>query len=215
MKYCIIFILSLLSFNLHAQYAAVGLSAVSPLSAYSKEWNDIRYSRCNTAAAMPYLSQDEKELIYILNLLRTDPVLFNNTVVKKYPQVSGKTHLLNDEYYYRSLLKTLSTMKPVSLLEPDRTLFESAQCHAQSSGRVGYAGHKRVNSTCEKLKSYYGECCDYGNKEPLDIIMSLLIDEGVPSLGHRTLFLRNYTKLGVSIQPHVKWGTNAVFDFSY
>jgi hypothetical protein len=215
MKYCISLFLSFFALIVHAQNAAMTLSSVSPLSAYSKEWNDIKYSGCNTAAAVPYLSKDEKELIYILNLVRTNPVLFNNTVVKKYPQVSGKTYLFKDEQYYRSLVKTLANMQPLRLLEPDRTLFESAQCHAESSGQKGYVGHKRVNSTCERLKSYYGECCDYGNKEPLDIIMSLLIDEGVPSLGHRVLFLRNYTKLGVSIKPHVKWGTNAVFDFSY
>lgn len=205
----------MLSLGLSAQNSAVSMSAISPLASYSKEWNDIKYSRCNTAAGAAYLSNDEKELIYILNLVRTNPVLFNNTVLKKYPQVSGKPELLNNEKYYKSLVRTLANMQPLELLQPDKILFESAACHAASSGQTGYVGHKRVNSSCEKLKSYYGECCDYGNKEPLDIILSLLIDEGVASLGHRELFLRNYLKVGVSIKPHVKWGTTAVFDFSY
>ena len=80
---------------------------------------------------------------------------------------------------------------------------------------MGYAGHKRVNADCEKQKSYNGECCDYGNDDPLEIILSLLIDEGIPSLGHRKVFLSAYTKIGVSIQPHKRYGTGVVFDFAY
>ena len=46
-----------------------------------------------------------------------------------------------------------------------------------------------------------------------DIVMQLLIDHDVPSLGHRINCLnKEYTKIGVSVQPHIKWDICAVID---
>ena len=53
---------------------------VSPLAAYSTDWNDIKYLACNTAATARYLTEEEKKTIYILNMARMNPVLFANTV---------------------------------------------------------------------------------------------------------------------------------------
>ena len=215
MKYILTSFLISITCNSLSQTAYMAAGAGSPLAMYSNAWNDSKYSKCNTAANVPYMSNDEKEVIYILNLIRTNPVLFSNTVLKKYPSISGKGYLAKDEFYYLSLIKTLNKMEPLNLLEPDKAGFESAQCHALSSGAAGYAGHKRINGNCEKKKSYNGECCDYGNSNPLEIVLSLIIDEGVPSLGHRHLILSRYNKVGVSIKPHKKYGTNAVIDFLY
>ena len=215
MKFLLTTFLLSCSLGLFAQTASLNTIAVSPLATYSNAWNDTKYSKCNTAADIAYMSSDKKEVIYILNLIRTDPALFSRTVLKKYPSVSRKSRLVNDEYYYQSLVKTLNNMQPVNILVPDRSCFESAQCHASSSGASGYAGHKRTNSNCQTKKTYNGECCDYGQSEPLEIVLSLLIDEGVPSLGHRNIILSPYNKVGVSIQPHKKYRTNTVIDFLY
>lgn len=215
MKYSFSAVLLFLSLSLFAQTGSISSSTVSPLASFSNAWNDIKYAACNTAANANYMSRDEKEIIYILNLIRTNPQLFSQTVLKKYPAVSGKTHLLKDAYYFQSLVNTLDKMKPLNMFTPDKGCFESAQCHASSSGAAGYAGHKRISGDCETKKTYNGECCDYGNSDPLEIVLSLLIDEGVPSLGHRSIFLASYAKVGVSVQPHKKYGSNAVFDFLY
>lgn len=187
---------------------------VSPLAIYSAEWNNPRYLKCNTAKDANYMSGPEKEVVYILNLLRNNPVLFANTVVKKYPEKSGQGHLVNS-WYYTSLLDTLKKIKPIAGLKPDINCFNSAKCHALHAGATGYVGHERSTQECQSKKYFNGECCDYGNKEPLDIVMSLLIDEGVPSLGHRDVCLSPYKKIGVSIQAHQRYGYNAVLDFSY
>lgn len=186
----------------------------SPLAAFSSEWNAAKYLKCNTAANARYMSDDEKEVIYILNLLRTNPVLFTNTVLQKYPDLNHQGFLRNiDEY--RSLLDTLQKTKPLPLLYPDSLCFVSAQCHAISSGQASYVGHDRQTKECKSKFRFFGECCDYGNKEPLSILMSLLIDRNVPSLGHRYMCLGPYGKIGVSIQPHKGYGTNTVLDFYY
>ncbi|HMI79716.1 MAG TPA: hypothetical protein VK484_13045, partial [Ferruginibacter sp.] len=115
--------------------------AVSPLASYSTEWNDAKYTECNTAVNASYINSEEKEVIYILNLIRSNPKLFANTVLKKYPAVSGKDQLVNDTYYYGSLMEALRTMKPLGILYPDNDCYTSAECHATTSGKSGYIGH--------------------------------------------------------------------------
>lgn len=215
MKYVISFLFLHSSFFLFAQTSQVSSSAVSPLAHYNIEWNNIKYNNCNTAVNAAYLSRSEKEVIYILNLIRCYPALFAKTVLKKYPAFSGNDYLADDVFYFRSLFDTLLTLQPIQLLYPDKACFISAKCHAYSSGISGYVGHTRKTKDCISKKYYYGECCDYGHKDPLDIVLSLLIDEGIPSLGHRIVCLSSYAKIGVSIQPHTTYGHNAVLDFYY
>ena len=161
------------------------------------------------------MNNREKEVIYILNVVRAYPQLFASSVLLIYPERSENEQLLNDTFYYRSLLNTLLNLSPGSLLLPNKNCYASAQCHSRQSGITGYVGHERKKSDCIKKQYYNAECCDYGHDDALDIVLSLLIDEGVPSLGHRSACLGDYEKLGVSIQMHKEWKYNAVLDFHY
>ena len=185
--------------------------AVSPLAAYSAEWNKPMYNACNTAAKSAFLTPAEKDVIYVLNLARMYPSLFLETVIKQYPEKSDSRELINSSYY-KSLVDTFKTLKAGNLLLPDLACFTSAKCHAVQAGKDGYVGHDR-SKACERVSNFSGECCDYGNNEALDIVMHLLIDEDVPSLGHREICLDSYKKLGISIQPHKMYSYNAVLDF--
>ncbi len=200
------FLLVLVSF-IPAKQVSPSTDGFSPLAGYSADWNDARYLKCNTAVNAKYMTSSEKEVIYILNLARMNPVLFANTVIKKYPASHSD--------YYSSLLKTMLTLKAVELLYPDSLCFAGALCHAVNSGAEGYVGHTRSTEECKKKWYYNGECCDYGHNKPLDIIMSLLIDEGVSSLGHRNICLSSYKKIGVAIRPHQLYRHTAVLDFHY
>ncbi len=185
----------------------------NPLSAYSIKWNDPAYRKANTAAKARYLGANEKQLIFIINLARTNPRLFAETVLKQYPEKTGKD-FIKQSAEYKSLMDTLLQIKSLPMLAPDSLCWISAYCHALSSGKQGYAGHERVDEDCMKKQHYYGECCSYGYENPLDIFISLLIDEGVPSLGHRKiLLLQGIEQIGISIQPHTTYGTNTVLDF--
>lgn len=215
MKYLFSILLSFTSFSQFAQTGNIAYSTVSPLAQYSAEWNNIKYVKCNTAATAAYMSSSEKEIIYILNLIRSYPALFARTVLKKYPALSGNNQLADDKYYFQSLMDTLLIMEPKQMFYPDNACFQSARAHARQSGITGYAGHERMTPESKSKKNYNGECCDYGRSSPLEIIMSLVIDDGIPNLGHRKICLMDFTKIGVSIQPHKKYGTNAVLDFSW
>jgi len=166
-----------------------------------EQWKAPEYLAANTAQNEDYLTAEEKQVYYYLNLARMNPKLFADTYLGNIKD--------SKDSYESSLYKELQQLKPLSVLKPDRALFESAQCHAVESGKSGYVGHDRV-----KCKQHFmGECCHYGESGPLEIVTLLLIDHNVPSLGHRKICLGNYTQLGVAIRPHKAYGKNAVLDF--
>ncbi|HMG83604.1 MAG TPA: hypothetical protein VK559_11260 [Ferruginibacter sp.] len=203
MKYFFSIAILLMSISAEAQ-----TDPVSPLANYSSEWNnpDSNFTQCNTAIDAVYMSPNEKDVIYILNLVRSSPVLFVNTVLKKRKDLQGK--------YCNSLTEKLLTMQPLNLLVPDEKCYNSAECHAES-GIHGYVGHVRQTTSCKEKQYFDGECCDYGHNVALEIVLSLLVDDGVPSLIHRTIFLGEYNGVGVSVQSHSKYRYVSVLDFHY
>jgi hypothetical protein len=187
---------------------------VNPLAEYSGIWNQPQYLKCNTASEITYLSAKEKELVWVLNMARLNPKLFLSTVVNDYPERSGQGRL-SGVREYKSLQSDLIRLEPLSILAPDSLCRVSALCHAQESGTRGYVGHERFSKNCEQKEHFNAECCDYGFTEAVDIVMHLLIDEDIASLGHRHALLGKYQKIGVSIQPHKTYQYTAVLDFYY
>jgi uncharacterized protein YkwD len=214
MKYLLLAIVAGLSFAFINKPAKPFNAVLSPLSEYSTEWDKPEYQVCNTAANANYMSGEEKKLICMLNMARMNPKLFCKTVVKKYPALSGSPQMVNSSYY-KSLVKMLNSTKAMGPLQPDEKCYNSAQCHAYTSGTKGYTGHDRQTDSCLDKRSFNGECCDYGHDKAIQILMSLLVDEGVASLGHRSICFSSYKVMAVSIEPHSIWGQNAVLDFRY
>jgi hypothetical protein len=164
-------------------------------------WNDPKYFEANSGINEDYLTDEERKVYYYLNLVRMNPKLFAETYLFDLK--------ISKDRYESTLYSKLRKLKPLPVLKPNRDLFESAKCHAIESGERGYSGHKRW-----KCKEHFmGECCYYGNSDALEIVTELLIDQGVSSLCHREICLGSYTQLGISIQPHKGYGTNAVLDF--
>jgi hypothetical protein len=151
-----------------------------------------------------YMTKKEMEVIQYLNVARMYPLWFIQFANLTNPETSYEISLVNK-------LKTMKTI-PEPLLT-DSIEWSNAKCHAISSGVEGYIGHDR-RGNCKK--TFFGECCDYGNEDALEIVKSLLIDEDIPSLGHRNICLdQSFKKIGVSIQPHKTYRVNAVLDFTY
>jgi hypothetical protein len=185
---------------------------LNPLAKFSNEWNKLEYNNCNTAKDLAYLSSIERDVIWILNMARLNPVLFLNSVLLNPKSEVFKTPKARS-YYYNSLVEDLKILTPNQTpLFPDSNLFLSANCHAFESGKSGYVGHDRKKNSCKK--GFYGECCYYGLEDAFIVVISLLIDEKIRSLGHRKIMLSNeYSLIGVSLQPHIEYGTNTVLDF--
>jgi len=158
-----------------------------------------------TAQGIKWMTEPEKLTLYWLNVARLDPKGFcRRFVLPAHRLDSGNAYLA-------SLVDYMMHMQPRNALMPDPVQYKQAACHARSSGMRGYVGHRRQTPEC-KL-SYLGECCSYGTADPLGIVLQLLIDEDVPSLGHRYICLGRYETVGIATAPHTRYGNNTVLDF--
>lgn len=164
-------------------------------------WVYPKYAPANTAKDEDYLTENEKQLFYYLNLARMLPSLFADVFL---PAMRYST-----DKHQSSLVADLKGMAAAPALRPDRMLHESARCHSMESGELGYEGHGR--SKCEQY--FRAECIQYGVLDPLDMIIGLLVDHGWETYAHRSIMLDPvYNTLGVSIQPHITYHINAVLD---
>jgi hypothetical protein len=167
------------------------------------EWE--KYKAARTADQVTYLTEQEKNVYYFINLARMNPPLFAETYVKSYSAVTAA-----ELPYKKSLYTYLKKLKPRKPLIPDKGLFDLAKCFALEQGKNGGYGHDRKKCA----DGYFAECCSYGCSTGFSVVLQLLIDYGNPECGHRKICLDySYTKLGASIQPHKKYESVAVLDF--
>src|SRR5690606_32710176 len=112
----------------------------------------------------------------------------------------------------------LNSQKTIEPLSNGLLLTKMAKSYAKYAGKRGLVGHINFNkrfSFLIKMNKTVGENCTYGPTTGLGALMSLLIDEDAPSLGHRKNILnRNYKKVGVAFHSHTKYNSNAVMEFS-
>jgi len=162
--------------------------------------------KANTAKNVKVLTQEEKEVIRYVNLARLYPKKFASIELKK----AIAEELYKETDYTRSLQQTLNNMKPVNALTFDQGMYQLANCFAIESGKSGSYGHHRVHC----VDGFDGECCSYDCQTGLTVTLQLLIDQDVPSLGHRGICLDDeFSKVGVSIKPHSQYNYCCVLDF--
>ncbi len=165
-----------------------------------------------------YLSQNQPELLTLENISKfigsrsgkglIRYKLYNNNIT--YYNRTYEEEVLNS-YYYLSLFRKLAEMEPKNILKPNHRLFKTAECWAIEAGERGLKGHDRIN--CRK--NYNAEACDYGNNNGFEVVLNLLVDKFVPSLGHRKILLGNFSEMGAAIRPHNSdLDYNAVLDFN-
>ena len=164
--------------------------------------------RTEVVSTADYMSKTENRVIELLNEVRKDPQGFEKHII------APKLKKTPNNSYLKSLSKTLKSMSPVGELKANKSQYESAKCHASEIGSKGLRTHKRQSASCKKKSTFNGECIAFGSKKAQEILLILLIDDGVPSLGHRIICLDGkYKELGVSITTHKKWRHVAVMDF--
>jgi hypothetical protein len=174
------------------------------------EWDNSVISRANTAADAEFLTDDEKKVILIANLARADGALFTQTFLRQYLILKD----LKSNDYIESLYRDLQRVKDMPMLLPEKELYDVARDHAIRSGKKGFKGHKGFKNRYSPVMSKYiivGENIYYGKYTPEEIIMQLLIDEGIEDLGHRKNLLNpKFNSVGVSIKPHKEYTYNCV-----
>lgn len=174
-------------------------------------WDSLTIAKANTAQNVNYLTGEEKLVILITNLARTDGFLFSETFLTSFLEGEEKNK------YTKSLFKDLKNIKGLSLLYPEEDLFKIAEGHAIKSGKSGHAGHQGFDARFKPVMKKYNsvaENCAYGYDQAIDIVLRLLIDKDIKDLGHRVNMLSpDFNSIGVSIKPHKTYRFNCVMDF--
>lgn len=197
------------------------------------KWTSAELERANTARNAKYLTTEEKKIIFYMNLVRMDGKRFFDTYFQQYvdehnqkmKQYSNYKEVRVNRYdpYYRGLEQDLKDIKDLGLLYPDETLSYVSRQHGIDMNKNNKAGHNSSDgrTMVDRIKKYYpnrgmAENLAFGFSSGLANISLLLLDKGVPDLGHRKNILNKTLGInivGVSIQPHPHFKYSATMDF--
>lgn len=196
----------------------------------NSNWN---YSRLHTATEARYLSAIEKEVVFEINKLRSNPARYAEEYIvplkdkyqRNYLFYPGDKPLLTQEGIsaLNECVSELKTLRPVPLLRPDAGLTKAAADHVtdqSNSGETGHIGRDRskVKDRIERYgdwKVRIAENIAYGGINARQIVIYLLIDDGIRSRGHRKNFLHpDFKVIGVATGSHPSYRNMCVMDFA-
>jgi uncharacterized protein YkwD len=190
----------------------------------SSQWET---ENLNTGQSVSYLSLLEKEVLLELNKVRTDPRRYARVYLA--PQIEKFKGKLNTQTRVetregatamKECVSWLSASAKMGPLSPDKDLCNVAQRHTSAQSKTRETGHTSPNGETfedrlRKLKfSNSAECISYGEDRARGIVISLLVDDGVPSRGHRKIILDpRYSVVGISVGSHLVYSHMCTIDF--
>ncbi|MCE5326736.1 MAG: CAP domain-containing protein [Planctomycetaceae bacterium] len=179
-----------------------------------------------------YLTAMERAVIAEMNLARTDP-LFYAQLVKGFRArmrgnifISAEGHKIRTKEGVAVLDETIAYLEKVTKappLAPSQALALAATEHAKDTGPKGMTGHTGTDGSSAKQRisrhgkpqHCSGENISYGPTTAREIVLQLIIDDGVPSRGHRlNIYEKGFKLAGVAIAPHSHYGTMCVIDYA-
>lgn len=201
----------------HKLFPAILL--IIPLQLYSQpsawdRWDPEVIGLLHTAVNSEYLNEEEQKVVLFMNMARYDGSLFEETFLNTYL----KDNNMEMSKYVKSLIRDLKKTSGLLPLQIEEDLTAVAQGHAKKTGKAGRVGHQGFNKRFEPLMgnpyNHVGENCSYGYEKAIDIVLSLLIDEGISDVGHRKNILgEGFNSVGVAIRSHKDYRVNCVIDF--
>ncbi len=182
------------------------------------------------------LTPAERDLVLHLNLARSNPSRYAQLFIRpRLPLFQGNFYedplnparmaLRTKEgpAVVQETARSLSQAPPMGTLEVSRALTLAAKEHALDQSGTGETGHTGRGGTLPGTRvAHYGqwehsvgEAIAYGPASGREVVGWLLIDDGVPSRGHRRNILNPaFRWVGVAIAPHPRYGWIAVIDFA-
>jgi len=190
-------------------------------------------TKLDTARGVDYLSAVEKDVVFEINKLRSEPSRYAELyLIPKIRSYSGKLYkrpsqvdIMTSEGV-RALEECISHLKKaktINPLLPSRGLSRAAADHAIDQAETGSFGHIGKDGSSGDIRmNRYGkwgkmaaENISYGQDCAQEIIFQMLVDDGVPSRGHRkNLMQPAFRFVGVAIGSHPQFGYLCVINFT-
>ena len=186
----------------------------------------------NTAAEAAWLSDEEKNLVLAMNLIRHDPGRYADMFVA--PAIAyyrGMEYRFPDRQEIlmtregvapaRELYRELKASPSLPLFYPSEGMSRAAASHAREqsrTGQIGHAGQGGMRARIEREGRWLGliaENIAYNSPSAHEAVLGLMIDDGVPDRGHRVNMLNEDLRMvGVAWATHPRF-TGGVYVVKY
>ena len=196
-----------------------------------------RIKDLSTASKVKYLSNLEKDVILHLNMVRSNPPKYaRDFIAPRSRYYKGKLYRepwepSNFAGYVkqegveavRECVSAMEQTSSVALLRPSKGLTLAAadhavdQFHTGDTGHIGSDGSKTLTRFARHgwWQTIMGENISYGPVTGREIVVGLLVDDGIRDRGHRENILNSqFRVVGVSIQKHPVYRYVCVIDFA-
>jgi len=194
-----------------------------------KKWSE----ELNTAKDAAYLDELEQQVIHELNKVRSNPKHYAEQYLEELrPDFNGKLFTYPGQITVKTqegisplneCIRELKSAAPVPFMNPSEGLTRATEELAKDQQKNGGIGHiARNGSTPQKRIEKYGdwdicsaEDITYGSFEARQIVIFLLIDDGVPDRSHRKNILNPCFRFsGVAFGTHPSYQTMCVIDYA-
>ena len=152
-----------------------------------------------------------------LNFARENPSLYATFVAESRPFHMIERGRAVDEAVH--FLKKARPLPPLTL-SSGMSRAAADHCAEQIEGQLGHDGADR-SSPGDRISRYgtwsatWGENISYGQKNARGIVLTLIIDDGVRSRGHRkNIFNPKFNYAGAAFGPHARYRTVCSIDFA-
>jgi uncharacterized protein YkwD len=184
------------------------------------------------AEQLNYLSPLENAVIYEINMARANPRSYATFLEEwkwyfdgRLLKIPGERIILTKEgaTAVNEAMNVVRSMNPVPRLSPSKGMSLGAKDHVKDQGSSGSIGHRgRDGSQAWDRVNRYGtweksiaENISYSSDKARNIVIGLIIDDGVPGRGHRkNIFNPDFRVIGVACGHHRTYGTVCVITFA-
>lgn len=166
---------------------------------------------CLSAAKADFASDVVREM----NFARTSPSEYADLLearMRGYSGCEGSRAVLE-------AVRFLRRTRPLPPFETSEGLESGALLHVNRQGPTGRTGHGRGPS--DRVSNFgrwlgcIGENIYYGRADAREVVMALIVDDGVRGRGHRkNIFESQFRVAGAATGRHAKYGQMCVIDFA-
>jgi len=164
-------------------------------------------------------------IIREMNLARQNPALYAGYVDELRAHFNGKmfvrgrTRLITKEGLAAideavRFLRSVQPLQPLTL-SPGMCRGAADHCADQAGGATGHGNPSGRMNRYGRWSVLWGENISYGKTSARDIVLTLIVDDGLPGRKHRkNIFNPTFNYAGAASGSHARYGTVCTTDFA-